>query len=798
MRFINKTIYSTLAISLFISGCSTSNNMLNTNSSLEKYQTKEHYIKEATNGNLDAMLALNKYYKYPYTKEGLQNYTKWFESVKSSKNNKKVFELAKIYSQYEQMFIGGNIKSKQLFNIALQNSDFNTKLNYLNHLIKKGDSLAIDDFMYENLNSFNEKELSTLAETFSTIYSYSKRKSLKKIYEKMQEKSYKLPISYYYNKINEYKTSKEEKKKIHHDIFTSNNIEDILSFGKLAQKSKKYRMTLEIYEKALELGSKDIDALYYVGKEYLRNGRRNSEKSEKGIQNLKEASKKGHVEASLLLISHYITKKEFLDEYIALKNEFSKVPNSKELLAKHFHKKYHRSEARKIYEELEKEGNENALIYLALQKARKYDYTPELEIARKKRVEKILNSNNPMLIDKYYKTMSSSDYAYNFEKELLAYQIKEANSGNILMSRELFRSRDLKKEERLNWLNKAIEFGDIKSYYTLASDYNDTFNLLPADDKKVLEIYNKLYERGDNKAIKKLAFLYRYGGNGVTRDKQKAAFYFKQLVEQKDLDAYRFFATEYICGSCNKSKTPQYEKAYKYVHYLAQRNDLRNIINLGWLYESGHGIKKDYKKAAYWYEKAAKQDRPHAMRNLGLLYQNGHGVEKDYKKAYYWYEKAHKKNNTEATNDIGYLYENGYGVKKDYKKALSYYKEAIKKRNSYGMHNAANLYLDGKGVNKNAKKAIEYLERAAKINNDLSINLLGTFYYKGQHVKQDYKKAMEYYQRASKLGNKDSFYNIGLLYEKGLGVKKDINKAISFFEKYGTKSAKERIQKLKK
>ncbi len=64
------------------------------------------------------------------------------------------------------------------------------------------------------------------------------------------------------------------------------------------------------------------------------------------------------------------------------------------------------------------------------------------------------------------------------------------------------------------------------------------------------------------------------------------------------------------------------------------------MLNLGVLYENGHGVAQDYAKAREWYEKAAANGESMAMLNLGVLYENGHGVAQDYAKAREWYQKA--------------------------------------------------------------------------------------------------------------------------------------------------------------
>lgn len=49
---------------------------------------------------------------------------------------------------------------------------------------------------------------------------------------------------------------------------------------------------------------------------------------------------------------------------------------------------------------------------------------------------------------------------------------------------------------------------------------------------------------------------------------------------------------------------------------------------------------QDYKQAVYWFTKAAEQGSAIAQYNLGMCYYYGHGVKKDEKKAQYWYDKS--------------------------------------------------------------------------------------------------------------------------------------------------------------
>ena len=58
-------------------------------------------------------------------------------------------------------------------------------------------------------------------------------------------------------------------------------------------------------------------------------------------------------------------------------------------------------------------------------------------------------------------------------------------------------------------------------------------------------------------------------------------------------------------------------------------------------------------------------EMPLAQNHIGWLYQNGWGVARDYVEAMDWYRKAADRGNALAQNHIGLLYQNGWGVPQD-------------------------------------------------------------------------------------------------------------------------------------
>ena len=62
----------------------------------------------------------------------------------------------------------------------------------------------------------------------------------------------------------------------------------------------------------------------------------------------------------------------------------------------------------------------------------------------------------------------------------------------------------------------------------------------------------------------------------------------------------------------------------------AEQGEAEAQFKLGFCYDGGRGVAKDYVKAAKWYRKAAEQNYAPAQSNLGCCYDSGLGVAMDY------------------------------------------------------------------------------------------------------------------------------------------------------------------------
>ena len=78
----------------------------------------------------------------------------------------------------------------------------------------------------------------------------------------------------------------------------------------------------------------------------------------------------------------------------------------------------------------------------------------------------------------------------------------------------------------------------------------------------------------------------------------------------------------------------------KELEIKANQGDAESQFMLGYLYDTGDGVKQDYTKARQWYEKAAAQEYVNAQGMLGVMYELGVGVERNITTAKEWFKRA--------------------------------------------------------------------------------------------------------------------------------------------------------------
>jgi TPR repeat protein len=97
---------------------------------------------------------------------------------------------------------------------------------------------------------------------------------------------------------------------------------------------------------------------------------------------------------------------------------------------------------------------------------------------------------------------------------------------------------------------------------------------------------------------------------------------------------------------------------------LADQGDAIAQYDLGFMYDTGHGVMQNYDEAMRWYRLAANQGNALAQFNLGFMYANGHGVPQDYAEAAKWYLLSAKQGCTWAQFYLGFFWPTARGCRR--------------------------------------------------------------------------------------------------------------------------------------
>lgn len=151
---------------------------------------------------------------------------------------------------------------------------------------------------------------------------------------------------------------------------------------------------------------------------------------------------------------------------------------------------------------------------------------------------------------------------------------------------------------------------------------------------------------------------------------------------------------------------------------------------------------------------AAASGDPKAQFEIAVRYTDGKLVEQDFRKAAFWYQKAAAKGLAPAQYRLGTLYEKGRGVPKDNSAARIWYERAAEKGNAKAMHNLAVIYASKSGDKPNFQKAALWFKSAAELGLTDSQFNLGVLHERGLGVQQDFTEAYKWFSIASERGDK--------------------------------------------
>ncbi len=157
------------------------------------------------------------------------------------------------------------------------------------------------------------------------------------------------------------------------------------------------------------------------------------------------------------------------------------------------------------------------------------------------------------------------------------------------------------------------------------------------------------------------------------------------------------------------------DRAVTLYRQAAERGDLRAMVSLAQLTDSGTGVAQDPQAALALYERAASAGSPDAKINLAISLFEGAGVTQDQERAIGLLREAAALGSAKATFNLGVLAQSG--VTDDPGEALGLFQTAAREGEVEGYRAAAILLDEGRGVPRDPEAAANMLLRGAAEDN---------------------------------------------------------------------------------
>ncbi|MBT5185269.1 MAG: sel1 repeat family protein [Kordiimonadaceae bacterium] len=200
----------------------------------------------------------------------------------------------------------------------------------------------------------------------------------------------------------------------------------------------------------------------------------------------------------------------------------------------------------------------------------------------------------------------------------------------------------------------------------------------------------------------------------------------------------------------------EYEKAHAEFINDASRGNSYAQVKLGFMYENGWGVTKNYTTAINWYQKAAEQDDPEAHVLLGKLYAYAKGVKRNQKQAEDHLLKAASLGHHHAYYVLGDIHNDIYAFGNNEKAALNWYLMASEKNAGAFLRNGHYSKGRGQWFRLLTVEGIRLTVKAADEGNIYAQFNAGLRYYYGEGIARDYQQAAKYFEISAEAGNDEA------------------------------------------
>jgi TPR repeat protein len=284
--------------------------------------------------------------------------------------------------------------------------------------------------------------------------------------------------------------------------------------------------------------------------------------------------------------------------------------------------------------------------------------------------------------------------------------------------------------EAVKWFHKAAEQGHVQAQVNLGKMYLKGRGV-PENYILAHMWFNLAAARGDPDSRKLRAGIAGKMTPALISEAQRLASKWKPKLSPATMGAgfqanFQDAMSDYRRGN--------YPAAFWKFLLLSEQGYAAAENNLGAMYESGIGARKDPGEAKKWYRKAAEQGYAAAQNNLGVMFGQGKGVQPDYREAVKWYRKGAEQGYDLAQYNLGVMYAEGKGVLEDPDQAMKWYRKAAEQGNARAQNNLAEGYALGVGVKRNSGRALKLYREAAEQGLAQAQHSLAIMYGKGEGV----------------------------------------------------------------
>lgn len=201
-----------------------------------------------------------------------------------------------------------------------------------------------------------------------------------------------------------------------------------------------------------------------------------------------------------------------------------------------------------------------------------------------------------------------------------------------------------------------------------------------------------------------------------------AIFFFIAAPMIRSIDSNRRSDLEssFLASDSDCKYSMEAEDVFEKTKADAKKGDPEAQARLGFMYNEGKGVPRDWEEGVKWYRNAANQGHPNGQFNLANCYADGRGIERNYKEAIKWYTLSANQGYASSQNNLGVIYREGEGVSQDYEEAFKWFKLASDQGDATAQCSLAFQYFNGLGVEKNIPKAVKWYILAADRGNQMA------------------------------------------------------------------------------